>query len=630
MNKQYLLDLSRKTKICILLSIDFFYAYLVWFIFGTPLSSYLASNFEKDFSSLFFENFITFIIPITLSLIFFLISGFYNSLTRFKPSGDGFWKVFIGALIFGISYITIFLSGQAQIGNNYFLIFLLQTVLISSIFFSGIIFIRELAKYILKSHPSKKDSTPIVIYGAGSVGTDLAKTLQYDDSKRIVAFFDDDSSLHGISKLGIPIFSSKKKLSKLKKDLPNLEIYLAIPSLQSSARRKIIEGLEELNISIKSVPAYHELISNSEDLYKLQRLSLEDILPSGRIDSDFFETIHNKNILVTGAGGSIGSELVRQLLDNKPKSIILYEISEFNLYKIYQECILTNSDKNLNTKIKFLLGDIKSPVQLENTFKNNDIDFVFHAAAYKHVPIVEDKDNICMAVENNIIGTFNLAQVANKFKVKNFVLISTDKAVRPKNIMGATKRMAELICQAFAQISNETIFSMVRFGNVIDSSGSVIPLFKDQISRGGPITITHRDITRYFMTIPEAASLVINAAVNASGGEVFLLDMGEQIKVIDLAKRMVRLSGRNVSKQSGDGGIEIVEIGLRPGEKMYEELLISGTEERTSHKKIYKSVEESLNFEEINEIIDKIRLFLSESDDANIINIFREYVSGYN
>ena len=628
--KRLLLGLNRKVKLLILISSDFLTGLVVWFVFGTPLPSFLSNPAANSLFEITVSNLNLFLIPISSTLLFFLISGFYKPLVRFKSSGEDFWKASLGASFFGLFYIFIFISGNKVIEANYFFIFLINALLLSSMFLSGITLTREIAKYILLDAGKDEDATPVVIYGAGAIGLELAQTIRFDQSRKIIAFFDDESDLHGSSKQGIPILSKLKNLRHLKEKHKNLEIFLAIPKLSSFKRRSIIEKLESLEVSVKSVPAYHELISDNESLTKLQRLSLEDVLPSGRIDNLDFNYLKDSIILVTGAGGSIGSELVRQVLSNKPKEIILFDNSEFNLYKIYHELDSLINSSIHKTILTTIVGDVKSIVHLTKVFRNNKINFVFHAAAYKHVPILESELNISIAADNNILGTHNVCKLSLENNVKKFVLISTDKAVRPTNVMGASKRMAELVCQAFSMIDSETIFSMVRFGNVIDSSGSVIPLFRDQISRGGPVTITHKDITRYFMTIPEAASLVINAAKISKGGEVFLLDMGEQLQVIKLAERMIRLSGRNVSKHPGDGGIEIIEIGLRAGEKLYEELLISGLEEKTDHPKIFKSNEQFIPMEELTMILDKLRRAIESDNVSEIREILINYVDGYN
>ena len=628
--KNFLLNLSRRNKIIILMFIDACVGFFVWFAFGLPLSTYLSSSGKESLLELTLINIDSFIIPAAIAILIFLISGFYKSLVRFKSSGENFWKASVGAGLFGISYILIFISKTDTIQSNFLFIFMIQGILLSSMFLSGITFSREFAKYILGDRHVFHDAAPVIIYGAGSIGSELAQSLYFDKSKKVIAFYDDEADLHGATKQGIPIISNYRALEKLRKKHDNLEIFLAMPSLDSFSRRNIIQKLEQLEVSVKSVPAYHELISDSESLSRMQRLSLEDILPSGRVENSGFEYLDNKTVLVTGAGGSIGSELVRQILKNNPKKVILLDISEFNLHQISEESRLVIKDRKASTEISIVIGDVRSKNSILRVFKNNKVDFIFHAAAYKHVPILEEQLNFSAAIENNILGTLNMCEFAISNQVERFVLISTDKAVRPTNIMGATKRMAEIICQAFNALDKGSIFSMVRFGNVIDSSGSVIPLFREQISRGGPLTITHQSITRFFMTIPEAASLVLSSAMMAKGGEVFLLDMGEQIKVIELAERMIRLSGRNVSQSPGDGGIEIIDIGLRPGEKLYEELLISGAEEKTSHKKIFKSSEDFYSYNEMISIVDSLKSALAEDDSEKIKSCLKEYVDGYN
>ncbi len=628
--KEYLLNLSRAKKIIILMATDFLIGLFVWIIFGSPVATYLSTNFNEDLVKVTVDQFSTFFFPMILALVVLYVLGFYKSLTRFKAAEEGFIKAFIGAGVFGLAYILFFLGQQDSIQKNFIFVFIIQGFLLGSIFLSGILFSRESAKYFLGYSSKDIDATPLIIYGAGVIGGELLKTIAIDRSRKVIAFFDDDQDLHGTTKYGIPIISKERSLKRFQKMYSGLQIYLAIPSLSSIERRKIIEKLEILGLSVRSVPALHEIIADGSALANLQQLSLEDLLPSGRVSNLAFDYLNKKSVFVSGAGGSIGSELVRQILLNNPSELILFEQNEFNLYKVLEECKQVIKEKNIQVMLKPILGDVKNLTQLDQIFQACSIDIVFHAAAYKHVPLVEIEENIIPSIENNILGTFNLCTISSKNNVKRFVLISTDKAVRPTNVMGATKRMAELVCQGFAKKYPGTIFSMVRFGNVINSSGSVIPMFRDQINNGGPLTITHKDITRYFMTIPEAASLVINAGINALGGEVFLLDMGEQIRVYDLAERMIRLSGRSVSKKTGDGGIEIIEIGLRAGEKMYEELLISGNEEKTDHEKIFKSTESSLNFDEMEDTIADLRESINLTNLKRIQDILKSVVDGYN
>lgn len=628
--KEFLVNLSRLQKILILISCDFFIGLFVWIIFGSPMATFLSSNFNDNLLRVISTQYLTFIFPIIFTLIVLYILGFYKSLTRFKAAEEGFIKAFIGSGVFGFTYILFFIAQQDIIQKNFIFVFIIQGFLLGSIFLSGILFTREVAKYFFGYSSKDHDATPLIIYGAGMIGGELLKAIAIDKTRRVIAFFDDDQDLHGTTKYGVPIISKEKSLKKLQKMYPTLQIYLAIPSLSSTQRRKIIEKLEILGLSVRSVPALHEIIADSSALANLQQLPLEDLLPSGRMGNINFDYLNGKSVFVSGAGGSIGSELTRQILLNQPAELILFEQSEFNLYKLLEECKQVIKERNIEVNLLAILGDVRNIAQLRQTFSEKSIDIVFHAAAYKHVHLVEMDQNIIPAVENNILGTFNICHVSAESNVKRFILISTDKAVRPTNVMGATKRMAELVCQGYAKHSPETIFAMVRFGNVINSSGSVIPMFREQISNGGPVTITHKEITRFFMTIPEAASLVISAGINATGGEVFLLDMGEQIKVYDLAERMIRLSGRSVSRVSGDGGIEIIEIGLRPGEKMFEELLISGTEEKTNIDKIFKSTESCLAFDELNETLANLRESVAKIKIERIKDILSSVVDGYN
>ncbi len=381
---------------------------------------------------------------------------------------------------------------------------------------------------------------------------------------------------------------------------------------------------------MRTVPSFHELITDQKSMADIQNLSLDDLLPRTRVERDVIKNSQNKTFFISGAGGSIGSEIARQLLESNPESIILFDISEFNLFKVEKECQAIIMSKSLDTKILPILGDIKDSRNLNFLFQQFKIDYVYHAAAYKHVPLVEDTNNIIKACENNVIGTLNLAQVSLENEVKSFVMISTDKAVRPSNIMGASKRMAEILIQSLNTHKSNTNFSMVRFGNVLNSSGSVIPLFVDQIAKGGPVTLTHKEVTRYFMTIPEASNLVLQASQMAEGGEVFILDMGEQVKIYDLARKLIHLSGRSVASEVGGDGIEIIDVGLRPGEKMFEELLISGEEIATENPKIYKSIEQFPSLETITMIVTQIKLAIDTNDHQAMTAILKTYVEGYN
>jgi FlaA1/EpsC-like NDP-sugar epimerase len=405
-------------------------------------------------------------------------------------------------------------------------------------------------------------------------------------------------------------------------------VYLAIPSINSNERQKIITKLEKYKIAVRTMPGLHELVSDDRKLAEMQDLSLDDILPRLSANSEEVN-FKEKVIMITGSGGSIGSELVRQILKGNPRKIILFEISEYNLYKIQSEAIKLSTLSRSQTDIIGILGDVKSTDRLREIIINHKIDVIYHAAAYKHVPIVEYKENIFEGIRNNIFGTKSVCLAASETEVKKVVIVSTDKAVRPTNVMGATKRMAEMVAQSFNEAFPHKNFCMVRFGNVLNSSGSVIPLFTKQIQDGGPLTITHKDVTRFFMTIPEAANLVMQAGEISSGGEVFILNMGEQVKIYDLAERLIHLSGRNIASDSKSEGIQIKEVGLRPGEKLFEELLISGNEDLTKNKKIFISKESFLHKEELDDILESLLLAESNKDISKAINILESSVEGY-
>jgi len=474
------------------------------------------------------------------------------------------------------------------------------------------------------------NASPIIIFGSDGSANDLLQAFQNDPSKNIVALFDDSRTFKNLQINNIPIISGFDKIQKLKSLHSNLEVLLAIPNIKTERRRKIISDLEKIKVAVRTMPSLNELLSDKKKVTDIQELSINDILPGARISNAKVKNAESKTFFISGAGGSIGAEITRQLLSSNPRIVILFELSEYNLFNIERECLAIKDSKNLDTEIIPILGDIRDRSNLEYVFQKFSIDQIYHAAAYKHVPIVENENNISKAAENNILGTYNLANSAVKHGVHSFVMISTDKAVRPTNIMGATKRFAEIIIQSINSESSNTKFSMVRFGNVINSSGSVIPLFIDQISRGGPITVTHKDVMRYFMTIPEASNLVLQAGEMSSGGEVFILDMGEQVKIFDLARKLIHLSGRNHADGDEVDGIEIAEVGLRPGEKMYEELLISGSELKTENPKIYKATESFIEPKILKPILAELKESIVNFDSKKILTLLSQHVEGFN
>ena len=621
--------LERKKKVLLVLGNDLILAFICWLVFGPPMATFIASEFSTGILEIFYSEWISFFFPAILAISYLYIFGFYKSLIKFFDSKDSIFLSLTGSLIFGFTWSLIHVYQFQIVSTTFLSIALLQGFLLSAVFYAFLNISRDIAKYLLYPYDTDPDARPIVIYGAGATGNELFQSIMLDRSKKLIAFFDDSKNLKDQQINNIPIFGSFNNLKNLKNEHPNLEVLLAIPNIQTEKRREIISRLEKIKVAVRTVPSFHELISDQKKMTDIQNLSIDDILPRARVAQDVLENASEKTLLVTGAGGSIGSEIVRQLLGNKPKSIILFDVSEYNLFNVERECNAIKLSKNIQTNIIPVLGDIRDQKNLNSLFKKFTINCIYHAAAYKHVPLVEDVNNISKACENNIIGTFNLAKASVENKAESFVMISTDKAVRPSNIMGASKRMAEMIIQSLNSENSLTKFCMVRFGNVIHSSGSVIPLFLDQIALGGPVTVTNKEVTRYFMTIPEASNLVLQAAQMADGGEVFILDMGSQLKIYDLAEKLIHLSGRNITSEPGGDGIEIVEIGLRPGEKMYEELLITGDQLATKNPKIFKSMESFPKLEEIELLIEQIKEAISNNEYENLINLFKNHVEGY-
>ena len=625
----FFINLSRKKKVLVLVISDCLIAFSCWIVFGPPFSLLIATNFERTLADLITTNFLSFIIPFLLTFIYFYLSGFYRSLMKFFDSKDSIFRALIGAFIFGFTWGIVYIYQYDVIRTNFLSTVMLQSLLLSSVFYAFLQISRDIARLII--YPSKEslNAKPVLIYGAGTSGNELYHSIKQNPKIKIVGFFDNSYDLKGTFINKIRIYGKPRHIKKLSEQFPGLEIYLAIPSLNISERRKIIRSLEHYKIAVRSMPALHEIVEDEKKMAEIQDLSIDDILPRsivGRSDISF----EGINVMITGAGGSIGSEIVRQVLDGLPNKIVLFEFSEINLYSIESEINLIKKTKGISTEIIGILGDVKDTKRLRDTIYSHNINFIYHAAAYKHVPIVEYFENISEGIKNNIFGTKSVCDAALACEVDKVVVISTDKAVRPTNIMGASKRFSEMLVQSSDKKSKLTKFCMVRFGNVMNSSGSVIPLFRKQISEGGPVTITHNEVTRFFMTIKEASSLVIEAGEYADGGEVFILDMGEQVKIIDLARRLIYLSGRNVSFDEESEGIQIKEIGLRPGEKLYEELLISGEEEKTKNDKIFMSNEDCLSDDQLDSALKELIVSVQENNTRNIREILKKYVEGFN
>ncbi|NWB26342.1 polysaccharide biosynthesis protein [Pseudomonas gingeri] len=486
--------------------------------------------------------------------------------------------------------------------------------------------------------------TKVAVYGAGSAGNQLVAALRMGRAMQPVAFIDDDSSIADRSISGLQVYKPKH-IQQMIDTTGAQEILLAIPSSSRGRRREILSLLEGYPLHVRSVPGFMDLASGRVKVDDIQEVDIADLLGRDAVPAQaglLEHCIKGRAVLVTGAGGSIGSELCRQILALRPTTLLLFEHSEFNLYSILSELERRVARESLSVRLLPILGSVRNPEKLLSVMKTWRVETVYHAAAYKHVPMVEH--NIAEGVLNNVIGTLNTAQAALQAGVANFVLISTDKAVRPTNVMGSTKRLAEMTLQALSRelapvlfgdsgnVSrvNKTRFTMVRFGNVLGSSGSVIPLFHKQIKAGGPLTVTHPKITRYFMTIPEAAQLVIQAGSMGQGGDVFVLDMGEPVRIVELAEKMIHLSGLSVrSDKNPHGDIAIEFSGLRPGEKLYEELLIGDNVAATQHPMIMTANEDLLPWEALKLRLSELLAAVETDDYARVRQLLRDTVSGY-
>ncbi len=484
----------------------------------------------------------------------------------------------------------------------------------------------------------------VAVYGAGAAGNQLVAALRIGKAMRPVAFIDDDSNIATRTIAGLEVYKPKH-IRQMIEQTGAQEVLLAIPSVSRERRRQILSDLEPYPLHVRSIPGFMDLASGRVKVDDIQEVDIADLLGRDAVPprKELFERcIREQVVMVTGAGGSIGSELCRQILSSGPRTLILFEHSEFNLYNIQIELERRISRESHSVHLVPILGSVRNLARLHDVMRTWRVDTVYHAAAYKHVPIVEH--NIAEGILNNVMGTLYTAQAAIKAGVDNFVLISTDKAVRPTNVMGGTKRLSEMVLQALSRESapvlvgedvsvhrvNKTRFTMVRFGNVLGSSGSVIPLFREQIKRGGPVTVTHPNITRYFMTIPEAAQLVIQAGSMGQGGDVFVLDMGQPVKIAELAEKMVHLSGLTVRSEKNPGGDIAIEFtGLRPGEKLYEELLIGDNVNPTEHPMIMRANEEHLPWDVFKRMLAELFVAVDSDDYVRVRQLLRETVNGY-
>ena len=612
---------NRYKRILILILIDVFIVFLSFF-FAFSIQNIDFNNILKNGNQIriIYSFGVLFCIP------FFLITGQYKNFTRYLGIRSSY-MIFVRNAVFSfIIFCTniIFFKLNLKFTSFIYLWFILNFLSLSIRFF-----LRDISSRLfnLNFNPLSK----VIIYGAGSAGAQLSSSLKYDKNYKIICFLDDEKDLWGRYLNDIKIYPPRH-LEKIQNQFD--QILLAIPSISKKRFREIISYTQKYKLKILKVPSLEEIQKGQEKITSLKSINIEDLLGRDVVipkENLLGPKIKNSVICITGAAGSIGKELSKQIIFLKPKKLILIDHSEFGIYKLMQ---LIEELGVKNVEVKYILGNIQDKIFISNTFKRENIKIIFHAAAYKHVPIVED--NFMQAIKNNVFSTTSICEAAIDQKLSNVVLISTDKAVRPTNIMGCTKRIAELIVQASdlkvsqnqnIQISKKTRFSIVRFGNVLGSSGSVIPLFQKQISKGGPITITDPNVIRYFMTIKEAVHLVIQTIELSKGGDIFLLEMGQQVKIIDLAKQMIKLNELTIRDSSNpDGDIAIEVVGLRPGEKLYEELLINGDSETTIHPLIYKANENLINPEILFRKINELDKLLMNDNKEKVLSIVAELV----
>jgi FlaA1/EpsC-like NDP-sugar epimerase len=583
-----LLDASRRTKRAVSVAYDItalsFSLYIAW---ALRLGHFSIAPTRIDLVCLG--------VTIAVSIIAFIRLGLYRAILRYMAQ-DAAVSIGIGLIISSVTLAasSFFLTGS--IPRSVPIIYLL-----TASFLIGFprLMLRNVVQMLFPTGDTK-----VLIYGAGSAGRMLAESLTQSQKYQPVAFLDDDVRFVGSRIRGLQVHAGTDAGQLLQKHQCK-KIFLALGAVDRATKLNIIRRLEKFPIQIQTIPPLEDLTNGVANISEIRDIQIEDLLGRDPVQPD--ETLmrantHNKVVMVTGAGGSIGSELCRQILKCRPEVLILFELNEYNLYQIDEELQETQINLRLGTKLVPLLGSVQDKNRLKSIMQHFGVQTVYHAAAYKHVPLVER--NMIEGIRNNVFGTYYCALAAQTAQVETFVLISTDKAVRSTNIMGASKRMAEMTVQLVSETASVTRFSVVRFGNVLGSSGSVVPKFRKQIEAGGPITVTHPDITRYFMTIPEASQLVIQAGAMAKGGSTYVLEMGEPVKIADLAKEMIRLSGYKLkTPDTPRGDLEIIYTGLRPGEKLYEELLISDNVIGTQHPRITEAVERTLNKEEIAELV---------------------------
>ena len=620
-----ILSLHRYSKRLIAILTDASLCFLsTWIAFIIRSEYWLALNPEIDVLILYENfNFHSVLISIIIAIPIYWLFGLYRTIFRYTGFSI-FFTILMSSCIYGILYYSIGVYVVEGIPRpiGFFQPLLLFFAILSS---------RLGIKYIFsKNYDFKKffDKKKVLIYGAGDAGRQLLTALENSSEFKVIGLLDDDSQLHRQILLGQTIYSPSN-LERLVKTKNISIVFLALPTIDRVKRNQIIENLNKYKLIVKTLPSISEIVDGRITISDIKDLNIDDLLDREQVEPDnklLNKNINSKTVLVTGAGGSIGSELCRQIAKLRPNKLILLELNEFALYKIFEELAFLNK----SLKIIPLLVNIQDQIKIETIFETFKVDTVYHAAAYKHVSLVEE--NICEGVKNNVFGTLAIAKASMNKKVSNLVFISSDKAVRPTNIMGASKRLSELCMQGVCNDAKDinTNFSIVRFGNVLESSGSVIPKFKKQIKEGGPVTLTHKDVTRYFMTITEAAQLVIQAGSMGKHSEVFVLDMGKSIKIIDLIKKMINLSGFTIrDDKNPTGDIKIKIVGLRPGEKLYEELLIGDDPQKTDHIKIKKANDSFIPFAQLELELNNLKSLLDENSINEVKKLLEKLLKLY-
>lgn len=624
----WFLNLSRPKKALITMTADvFFSVFALWLAFSLRFGAFYVPEGHV---------WVLFVLAPCIVIPIFIRMGLYRAIIRYigmKALATIIQAVTLYALIFAalVFQLRVGLVPRTVPPLNWLIMLFFAG---GSRFLARWWFGEQYSRMARSANSDQGRRKNVIIYGAGSAGVQLLSALTHGHEFRAIAFIDDDVRLHKQKVNGVRIYPLSALSYLIEKNCV-ADLLLALPSIARSRRSEIIRLLEPYPVHVRSVPGMSDIAQGKVTFDELQEVDIADLLGRDAVVPNqalLTANITGKSVMVTGAGGSIGSELCRQILQLNPKTLVLYEQCEFALYEIDRELHLAlEKSKRFGMEVIAVLGSVVNGGRVEKVCRTFGVQTIYHAAAYKHVPVVEK--NPGEAVWNNIFGTLNTAQAAIKAGVETFVLISTDKAVRPTNTMGATKRFAELILQGLSEVQRNrlsTRFTMVRFGNVLGSSGSVVPLFREQIARGGPVTVTDPKIIRYFMTIPEAAQLVIQAGAMGQGGDVFVLDMGEPVKILDLAKRMINLSGLTVKDDvHPDGDIEIVYTGLRSGEKLYEELLIGDNVSVTEHPRIMRAEEEIIMWKELEKMLSGLEQSASSDDYQQVRSILKQAVSGF-